>query len=68
MHHPEQRPNESTDHSFPNIAYWRQRITCLPDVRMNKVTGARTAILMDRYETETIIDETVRRVADDLGL
>ncbi len=47
---------------------WKQLVGDLPDVRLSKVLSARRALRRDDYASESILDETLRRLSIELGI
>jgi hypothetical protein len=58
----------STAEQEPNLAYWKRRIAELPEIRTDKVQRTRALLQGNSYDNEQILDTTLDRVADDLGL
>ncbi len=50
-----------------DLRRWREIISALPDVRLDKVRSTRQALQGNRYEGESMIEETVRRLCNDVG-
>ena len=50
-----------------SLSRWKTIIREMPDARLDKITAARDALRCNRYEGETVLDETVRRLCDDVG-
>jgi len=49
-----------------NWGHWLRLVRELPDVRQDLVESVRRAMRTNSYETETILDETVRRLSDEM--
>ena len=62
------RANANRHVSQEQLERWKQMIHELPQVRLAKVAAARDAVRQGRYQGERIVDETVRRLAHDLGI
>ena len=47
---------------------WRQLVRDLPDVRMDRVRAIREALKGRKYDSEEVLDETVRRLRNEIGI
>ena len=47
---------------------WRQILDSLPDVRSEKVRATREAIRRNGYDGAEVLEETIRRLSDDLDV
>ena len=47
---------------------WQNILHNLPAVRLDKVRETRAALQRSSYERESILDETVRRLSNDIGV
>jgi len=50
------------------LAYWKKRIAELPDIRFDKVCRTRTLLERNSYDTDEVLETTIDRVVDDLGV
>ena len=52
----------------PTLEQWKQRIRELPEVRLDKVQSVRGALRQSSYESEHVLDSTVQRLSNDVGV
>ncbi len=50
------------------LAFWKQRIRELPDVRREKVQATRSALQQRAYDAEAILDATIQEMGNDIGV
>jgi hypothetical protein len=50
-----------------DIAFWRQRVKDLPDLRWDKVTDLRNAIRANQYQIDHHLDEVLKRIEDEVS-
>ncbi len=50
------------------LEYWKRRLRELPDLRVEKVRRTRDALARQRYDREEVLDATVDRVGNELGV
>lgn len=56
------------DPSAKQLEEWSRMIDGLPDVRLARVMRTRRAIRKDAYPQADVLDETVRKVGQELGI
>lgn len=62
------RKLEATPGSLDDsLKRWKHIIRGLPEVRLDKVRDTRDALRRNSYEGERVLEETVRRLYDDVG-
>ena len=67
--HDDKVRDESTCEASPaELDRWKRLMSDLPDARLEKVHATRSLVERNGYDDERIIDETVRRLSDDLGI
>ena len=47
---------------------WRGLVHDLPDIRLEKVQATREALKNREYDSEEILEETIRRLREELGI
>ena len=52
----------------PALEHWKQRLRELPEMRLDKVQSVRGALQQSSYESEQVLDSTVRRLSNDVGV
>ena len=52
----------------PALEHWKQRLHELPEMRLDKVQSVRGALQQSSYENEQVLDSTVRRLSNDVGV
>jgi hypothetical protein len=52
----------------PALEHWKQRLSELPEVRLEKVQSVRGAIQESCYESEQVLEGTVRQLSNDVGV
>jgi hypothetical protein len=52
----------------PALEHWKQRLRELPDVRLDKVQSVRSALQQSSYESERVLESTVQRLSNDVGV
>ena len=60
--------NKRMDLIGPTLEQWKQRLRELPEVRADKVQSVRGALQQSKYEDEQVLDSTVRRLSNDVGV
>jgi hypothetical protein len=50
------------------VAYWKERMRELPDIRMNKVRDTRDALEQNSYDTEPVLEATLERMCEETGI
>ena len=50
------------------LEHWKQRLAELPEVRLDKVQSVRGAIRRSCYESEEVLESTVRQLSNDVGV
>lgn len=50
------------------LNYWKRLLDELPDARLDKVCATRSNLNRNGYDDERILDETVRRISDEIGV
>ncbi len=58
------RPNIDED----ELAFWKERLNAIPDLRWAKVMRLRRAIHTNGYDESTSIDKMLRRIDQDLEM
>jgi hypothetical protein len=62
------RNGSGGDASRGELDRWKRLIEDLPEVRLDKVCTTRALLAENGYDDDRIIDETVRRLSDELGI
>ncbi|MEK6800264.1 MAG: hypothetical protein AABZ12_14995 [Planctomycetota bacterium] len=57
----------SEQQAHGNLDRWKRLIQELPPVRDDKVQAVRSALSRGAYDTDETVDETVRRLGEDIG-
>ena len=52
----------------PNLPRWTQMAKTVPAMRLDKVRGTRRAMETHRLESDDVLDITIERLSEDLGL
>ena len=52
----------------PALEHWKQRLRELPEMRLDKVQSVRGALEQSSYESEQVLDSTVQRLSNDVGV
>ena len=52
----------------PALEHWKQRLRELPEMRLDKVQSVRGALEQSSYENEQVLDSTVQRLSNDVGV
>ena len=52
----------------PALEHWKQRLRELPEMRLDKVQSVRGALQQSSYESEQVLDSTVQRLSNDVGV
>ena len=52
----------------PALSHWKQRLRELPDVRVEKVQSVRGAILSSCYESDQVLESTLQRLSNEVGV
>ncbi|MFH1107616.1 MAG: hypothetical protein V1790_00240 [Planctomycetota bacterium] len=52
----------------PALEHWKQRLRELPEMRLDKVQSVRGALQQSTYESEQVLDSTVQRLSNDVGV
>ena len=52
----------------PALEHWKQRLRELPEVRVDKVQSVRGALQQSKYEDEQVLESTVQRLSNDVGV
>ena len=60
--------NKRMDSIGPTLEQWKQRLRELPEVRVDKVQSVRGALQQSKYEDEQVLDSTVQRLSNDVGV
>ena len=60
--------NKRMDSIGPTLEQWKQRLRELPEVRVDKVQSVRGALRQSSYESEQVLDSTVQRLSNDVGV
>ena len=47
---------------------WRELVHDLPDIRLEKVQATREALKNREYDGEEVLEETIRRLREELGI
>ncbi len=55
------------DVSRTELQRWKQFLDGLPDLRFGKLEASRAALAGDRYDDEAILDETAKRIFNEIG-
>ena len=50
------------------LEHWKQRLRELPEMRLDKVQSVRGALEQSRYESEQVLESTVQRLSNDVGV
>ena len=61
-------PRPCSDSIEAALAHWKQRLAELPEVRSDKVQSVRGAIQRSSYESEQLLESTVQRLSNDVGV
>jgi hypothetical protein len=64
-HRPQTDGTEVADFNA-SWARWRQMVSEMPDIRAEKVDAVRRALQSHTYDTDLILDETIRRIAAEI--
>ena len=60
------KPHEEfADHSFKR---WNELVGDLPDIRLDKVLQTRRALRQRLYDSDEILEETIRRLGNEVGI
>lgn len=52
----------------PALNHWKQRLRELPEVRVEKVQTVRGALQQSSYESEQVLESTLRKLSNDIGV
>lgn len=58
----------SMDSIGPSLSHWKQRLSELPEVRLEKVQSVRGAIQHSCYESEQVLESTLQQLSNDVGV
>ncbi len=68
MHDATAPTHQSVEDRDAILAYWKQRISELPDLRLDKVMQIRDALARSSYDADEALDATVARLSEDIGV